>query len=433
MNFHRNTRNLMHHRHSPKRKHLEVLMASFASSSSSSSDSSSNLSNDATTSYTHTSSPFTSSNSLSSIQNNDSPRLTLHMQRMQQQELRRQYVRKNRTNGNNKNSYNNPAVITKTPQPQVQPSRIDQELAENSTTISISNSITGINSSTVKDEQQAQQPPKFATPEEVKIIINDLYRQLAQIFLEVNTEASESNGSKIDDTAQLNIQYEPLWDVATQQQHPPFVPDNDVNYVTMLNHQRDLFLQTIKLQQTLYDYVNHQKIIRPGTLHRHEFVALVGLILQIYSHLPASVAISTADTNLDTSMTAISAAAAGTATKPITLFTQSLELIDWIRGPPYRLELSHKQCHAVIMVAAKCQQWTTAAQIYMEHIDPEMAGYIPVPINTISARSFTTDGLFCIAYSAILNQTLPVENVFDGVTKLMIVSPSDTENCTFIP
>ena len=423
-------RNLLPHRFPQKRTSIKVPVISFSSSTlSSSSDSgnNTNVNNDTTKSNQQTPSVSTTSKSLSSNQNNDSPRLTLHLQRMQQKELRRQYRRQqqNRSNNNNKNNYyssSNPTKITTTSQVQVHPSGREQEIVEN-------NSISSSSSSFVsKDDHQQREGPKFATPEEVKIIIHELYQNLARIVQELNTEASERNGSEVDDTTRLNGLREPLWDIATQQQHPSHVQDDDEDYITMINHRRNIFQRTVTLQQMLYDYTDHQKIIRPGTIHRHEFVALVGMILQIYSNLPANVTIPTTDSEPDTT---IPAAAAATVTKPITLYTQTLELIDWIRRPPYRFELSHKQCHAVIIVAAKCQQWTMAAQIYMGHIDPEMAGYIPVPINTISARSFTMDGLFCIAYAATLNKTLPVENVFDGVTKLMMVSPSDTESCTF--
>jgi hypothetical protein len=352
---------------------------------------------------------------------------------VQQNELRRQYRRQqqNRSNNYNKNNSNggrNPAKIGNASQVQVHPSQMDQEMTESNSTSHTNISSSGGNGTITSKDDQLQQKSKFATPEEVKIIINDLYRKLARILQELNAEALESNGSNIEDIAQMNTQREPLWDIATQQQYPSHTQDDDEEYLAMLDHQSNLFQQTVSLQQMLYDQVDHQKIIRPATIHKYEFVALVGLILQIYSHLPASVSLHTSDSNQSTNIPAVKAA---TATKEVTLLSQTMELIDWIRRPPYRLELSHNQCHAVIIVAAKCQQWTTAAQIYTEHIDPDMAGFIPVPINTFSARSFTMDGLFCIAHAAILNKTLPVENVFDGVTKLTMVSPLDAESCTF--
>ena len=416
--------NVVHPIFSRRRKYLytKTPMASLSSpsfSSSSSDGSTGNLEDDSTTSTLPSSSFHNATNT------DDTSMIALHMQRMQQHELRRNYKRQqqrkrstNTTISSNSNRHNK--TIPANQQLPALSSGKNQAVMEqdNRSINNTTNATAGI---------FREMTPNLATPDEVRFILNELHQRLAQILQEVLIEDSGSRGSgSIDDAARR-----PLWEIARQQQDQSLDQHDEEDYTAMLEHHGDLFQRTVAIHTTLNNYVGPDKIIRPGTLHRHEFVALVGLILQIYSHLPANVSIlsETSTDSSDTSTTTTTPTP--TITRSMTLLTQTLELIDWIRGPPYRFELSHKQCHSVITVAAKCQQWDLAAQIYMEHIDPDKAGYIPVPIHTISARSFTMDGLFCIAHAAILNQTLPVENVFDGVTKLMMVSPTDTESCTF--
>ena len=188
-------------------------------------------------------------------------------------------------------------------------------------------------------------------PEEVERIIHDLYQRVTHILQEIHTtedslhdssnskisssssgSSSSSSGSgSMDDITQWNKQQrEPLWIVAMQQQRPPqnHIDHDDDHEKMMLEHHRDLFQRTIVLQQTLREYVDDLKIIRAGTLHRYAFVALVGMILQIYSLLPATVEI----TNTESIPTITTAA----AKNPITLFTQTLELrqttVPWLQG-----------------------------------------------------------------------------------------------------
>lgn len=293
-------------------------------------------------------------------------RLSLHLQRMQQKELRRQYLRKQQ-------------------RPQQQYSRRVPQQQNLSASIAAS-------VSTQVRNQETNNP----TPVEVKLIMDQMHHDLTILLRQINTSRMYTNNLP---QAPLpgNI---PFWDLENH-----YVNEDGAE----LQEHQHVFVRTVELQNKLKDFVE-RKLIRPSTIHRHEFVALVGDILQIYSCLSCNVATETEECEH-------------------ALLASTLELVEWIRSPPYGLELSHKQCHAVITVAAKCNEWTTAAQIYIDHIDPDVAGFIPVPVTTASARAFTVAGLYCVARAALKTATLPVENVFDGVTKLTMVSPSDTEQC----
>jgi hypothetical protein len=334
------------------------------------------------------------------------------MQRMQQEELRRQYRRKQQS--------------PPPPQQQQNSRRSGQARPTNNVTsnttsaqqeVGVSNTTAPIPTSTSQaDVLAATTSTKFATPAEIAAMINQLHQDLTQLLRQLRS--TDGIDTTVEGT-EINARKLPLWMLSQQEQELNMDSENDetVRKMELLNQ---IFQRTIMLQEQLNQYVE-QKYIRPGTLHRHEFVALIGTILQIYSSLPSNV-IATSASVVETSSSSIH--------PTVSLFTQTLELIDWIRRPPFGLELSHTQCHAVITVAARCQQWSTASKIYMEHIDPDIGGYIPVPVNSTTARSFTMDGLYCIARAALVANTLPVENVLDGVTKLMMVSPADTESCT---
>jgi hypothetical protein len=305
-------------------------------------------------------------------------RLSLHLQRMQQKELRRQYLRKQQQRDNRRVPQHQP------PSARVQ-NRNDEFMSQRSAVE---------HGSAQVPHHQGNNP----TAAQVKDIMDQLHHDLTILLRQIN-DANMDTNDVLQATLPGNI---PFWALESNHLHE--------NESILVEHQK-VFLRTIELQNQLKEFVE-RKWIRPGTIHRHEFVALVGDLLQIYSCLSSNVNTDTKESNS-------------------ALLSCTLELIDWIRSPPYGLELSHKQCHAVITVAAKCSQWTTAAQIYTDHIDPDIAGFIPVPVTTASAREFTVAGLYCVARAALKTATLPVENVFDGVTKLTMVSPSDTENCKY--
>jgi type II secretory pathway pseudopilin PulG len=338
----------------------------------------------------------------------------LHMQRAQQNEIRRQYLRQQRRrqqhyqqqqqqqqNNNNNQPSSQPLGPSQGPTVRVPVGR------EASTTTTSAPTGSSPPLTTQSTPVTTSSPQKYLTPAEVMTLINRLHYDLTLLVRQLG-----SNDVPI-------FTVTPLWDLPNPTDKNSSDEEEEENETTamMINeYHQSIFHRTAEIQKQLKSYVE-LKWIRPGTIHRHEFVSLVGHLLHIYSCLDGNV------TTLTTT----------TSTPPPppnhALLQQTLELIDWIRRPPYGLELSHKQCHAVITVAAKCDQWTTAARIYSEHIDPDVAGYIPVPVATVSARSFTIAGLYCIARAAIDTATLPVENVFDGVTKLTMVSPSDTESC----
>jgi hypothetical protein len=302
--------------------------------------------------------------------------------RVQQRELRRQYMRKQQQ-----------------PQHQRGTHRISQQQPTSARVENLHDEVLSQRSSVASGSAEIPlQETETPTPAQVKEIMDLLHHDLTILLRQIMNASMDTNDI-VQTPLPGNI---PFWALESHHLHES---------ESILFEHQNVFVRTIELQNQLKKYVE-RKWIRPGTIHRHEFVALVGDLLQIYSCLTCNVFTEKGESNS-------------------ALLAYTLELIDWIRSPPYGLELSHKQCHAVITVAAKCSQWTTAAQVYVDHIDPDVAGFIPVPVTTASARAFTVAGLYCVARAALKTATLPVENVFDAVTKLTMVSPSDTESCKY--
>lgn len=177
----------------------------------------------------------------------------------------------------------------------------------------------------------------------------------------------------------------PVWQLFEQQE-----PDEE---------QKEIFSTTVDIVVILKRQLE-QGVILPGTKHRHEFVVLTERILRIYSYC------------------------GGSGSQNQRLFHECERLLHLLQH--YGLELTHKHCDAVVQVAARNGRWTKAAALYFNHIDPDASGYLPV---TATAGMSTVTGLYCIARAARDAGTPPVENVLEGVLKLSLVSPVDSENC----
>jgi hypothetical protein len=136
--------------------------------------------------------------------------------------------------------------------------------------------------------------------------------------------------------------------------------------------------------------------LRPSGKHRLELTVLFERILKIYSEsLP---------TNNDS------------------VFEASTEVLKMMNE--FNLELQHKHCDYAILTAGREERWKEAADLFWSHIDPEDSGYIPFDVDVSNPV-----GLYAIARFAQGQGTAVVENVFDGVLRMSMVSPTDQKKC----
>jgi hypothetical protein len=175
--------------------------------------------------------------------------------------------------------------------------------------------------------------------------------------------------------------------------------------------------------------------IRPDGRHRLEFSILAERILKLYRYCCSPTYLASIENNDSSSADIGSGSVLGRAMHVEKLLTKT-----------YRLELSHRQCSALVRIAAYEGKWDAAADIYLNHIDPDQAGYTPVVLTTSTNRrggtetggshdddmDFTVSGLYCVARAALESHAAPVEHVFRAVSNLSSVSPSDTEKCASV-
>jgi hypothetical protein len=138
--------------------------------------------------------------------------------------------------------------------------------------------------------------------------------------------------------------------------------------------------------------------LRPSGKHRHEVSRLLEKIFQLYSE---SVSPTPDQSVLD---------------ECIRLMDRMLK--DW------KIELQHKHCEYGVLIAARENRWKEASDIFWTHIDPGDSGYNPCDVSVSNPI-----GLYAIARSAQEKGVPVVENVFDGVLRMSMVSPLDQDKC----
>ena len=143
-------------------------------------------------------------------------------------------------------------------------------------------------------------------------------------------------------------------------------------------------------------------ILSPSGKHRHEFSAIFERLLRLYLQC------SSRDTQLFENHVA-----------------SLLQLFQH-----FQFEISHRQCHLAVELAAREGQWERAATLYASHIDPAQGGYTPV----VGGAMETITGLYCLARAAQQHPSAgpAVERVLEGVLHLTLVSSSDAEKCELI-
>jgi hypothetical protein len=136
--------------------------------------------------------------------------------------------------------------------------------------------------------------------------------------------------------------------------------------------------------------------LRPSGKHRLELTVLFERILKNYSD-----SLSTDD---------------------VSVFEECTVVLNMMNE--WKLELQHKHCEYAILAAGREERWKDAADLFWSHIDPEDSGYIPFDVDVSNPV-----GLYAIARFAQVQGTAVVENVFDGVLRMSMVSPTDQKKC----
>lgn len=80
-----------------------------------------------------------------------------------------------------------------------------------------------------------------------------------------------------------------------------------------------------------------------------------------------------------------------------------------------------------VLAAVHEQKWQEASSLFLQQIDRNISGFCPVSISVSSPV-----GLYAIARAAQENRTSPVELVFNAVTSLSEISPTEQEERKFL-
>jgi hypothetical protein len=205
----------------------------------------------------------------------------------------------------------------------------------------------------------------------------------------------------------------PVWSL------PMSIEDN-IDTIIQLDEQLSDVAQREEIFQNIVTLVDRHlaPLLEKGTIHpegkhRHEFAVIVERLLQLYSHCVPLVLETKAEEN---------------TTTVISVYEECEHLHRLLKS--YGYEQSHVECHCTVLTAAREGRWVEAATLYENHIDPDKTGYLPmVEKDDIHAA---TVGLYAMARAALAMGTRPVESVMDGVLKLTMVSPSDSETCKLV-
>jgi hypothetical protein len=158
---------------------------------------------------------------------------------------------------------------------------------------------------------------------------------------------------------------------------------------------KERFQETRRVLGQIREHVK-DGTLRPTDKHRNELTVLFERILKIYSK-----SLSTDD---------------------VSVFEECTVVLKMMNE--WKLELQHNHCEYAILAAGREERWKDAADLFWSHIDPEDSGYIPFDVDVSNPV-----GLYAIARAAQDQGTAVVENVFDGVLRMSMVSPTDQKKC----
>lgn len=204
----------------------------------------------------------------------------------------------------------------------------------------------------------------------------------------------------------------PLWSFQT------IVESSDKNigserFQIVSQQRQKVYYMTQNLVDNLLGPLLKQNVIRPNGKHRREYTLIIEFLLQFYHHCLPFKAIMSSNSNNEG--------------KFVSIYEKCYHLYQLLNE--YKYVPTHAQCLVLVTAAAREGKWIEAATIYEDHINPDKTGYTP---------TFQSDdiygamiGLYVIAKAASKANTLPVENVMDGVLKLSMVSSQDTEMCKY--
>jgi len=156
--------------------------------------------------------------------------------------------------------------------------------------------------------------------------------------------------------------------------------------------------------------------LQPSGKHHHEVSVLLERILRLYSCCSCS------DNNRGESV-----------------FDECMSVLDLMRKE-WKLDVQHQHCQHALVAAGREQRWKDAARLFVSRINPDDSGQAPFDVLSVSDPV----GLYAVARFAQEQQqqgdhsntgkggnASVVDNVFDAVLRMSMVSPTDQNKCKF--
>lgn len=169
-----------------------------------------------------------------------------------------------------------------------------------------------------------------------------------------------------------------------------------------------VFQETTQLMQQLTHAVQ-KGLINPSGKHGRELSALLVHILRLYS-----VSIPPQPPQDDKEKI-----------NHLSAYQQCVKILKLMNT--WNLNCHSQHTHYVIMAAVHENLWSDASDLFLQQIDPDIAGYTPIQISISSPV-----GLYAIAKHAQEGQengTVVVEPVFEAVLNMSLVNPQDQDKC----
>jgi hypothetical protein len=165
------------------------------------------------------------------------------------------------------------------------------------------------------------------------------------------------------------------------------------------NLRMELFQDTKELFQSLSKSVE-QGQLRPSGKHGKELSKFLELVLLVYSQTPLH------PTNTTTTMM---------------LYKECQQVLNALKE--WNLDFRNAHYDHAISIANREERWKQASDLFLRQIDPD-AGYNPVEISVSNPM-----GLYAIARFAQEEGSAVVEQVYDAVLRMSMVSPNDQDKC----
>lgn len=156
-----------------------------------------------------------------------------------------------------------------------------------------------------------------------------------------------------------------------------------------------LFRDAKELFQSLSNSVE-QGQLRPSGKHGKELSKFLELVLLVYSQTPFR-------------------------TNDPSMYEECQHVLVALKE--WNLDFRNAHYDYAILLANREERWAQASHLFLQQIDPD-AGYNPVEISVSNPM-----GLYAIARFAQEEGSPVVEQVYDAVLRMSMVSPNDQEKC----